>query len=233
MTGWLAGARTSGRVALVLVACLIGVLSSLGASSSGRASSNRAEVGVLKGVSCTHPQSHATVVGKPHLSSVPTLAAVTLSPHNGGLGIVYRFRKPLVVAPAGVLIAWRVFIYRNRNDANQPASGVTLTVQDRGAGWEPSGWTITTALGANLGQVDGNVYINKARDELSVFFPKGFANLRTPFFWYSNEWEIRGFLPTKNNKPDYTVNGSVSFDCPAGINASGQPDPKLLIHAAA
>jgi len=186
---------------------------------------------VRKGIACTHPQTHATVIGKPHLSSVPTLVAVTLSPHDGGLGISYLFHKRLVVAPAGVLIAWRVFIYRNRDDANSPASRVTLTVEDRGVGWEPSGWTITTALGTNLGQVDGNVYINKARDELSVFFPKGFANLRMPFFWYSNELEIRAFLPTKKNKPDYTVNGSVSFDCPAGINASGQPDPKLLLHA--
>jgi hypothetical protein len=145
--------------------------------------------------------------------------------------VTYRLRKPLILAPPGVLISWRVFLYRNRSDANSPDSGITLTVEDRGEGWQPSGWTITTALGANLGQVDGNVYISKSRNELSVFFPKGFANLRTPFFWYSNEWEIRGFLPTKNNKPDYTVNGSVSFDCPLGINAGGQPNPKMLLHA--
>jgi hypothetical protein len=221
-------------VAIVLVACLIGVFASLGASSGGKSTPKRTITSaraVQEGVACTHPQTHATIIGKPHLSSVPTLVAVTLSPHNGGLGISYRFHKRLVLAPAGVLIAWRVFVYRNRDDAANPAAGVTLTVEDRGVGWQPSGWTITTALGTNLGQVDGNVFINKAHDELSVFFPKGFANLRTPFFWYSNEWEIRGFLPTKTNKPDYTVNGSVSFDCPAGINASGQPDPNLLLHA--
>ncbi len=154
-----------------------------------------------------------------------------LSPHDGGLGISYLFRRPLVAAPSGVLIAWRIFIYRSREEATNPASGLTLTVDDRGVGWQPSGWTITTALGTNLGQVDGNVYINKARDELSVFFPKGFANLRPPFFWYSNEWEIRAFLPDKKNKPDYTVNGSVSFDCPDGVNVSGQPDPERLLHA--
>ena len=229
MTSWLSETRI--RASLVVLACLVGIVSTMGASTRGQTTSNKRNVAALKGVACTNPQTKPTVVGKPRLSSVPTLVAVTLSPHDGGLGVSYRFRKPLVLAPAGVLISWRVFVYRNRNDANNPASGLTLTVEDRGAGWEPSGWTITTALGTNLGQVDANVYINKARDELSAFFPKGFANLRTPFFWYSNEWEIRGFLPTKNNKRDYTVNGSLSFDCPAAINASGQPDPKLLIHA--
>jgi hypothetical protein len=221
-------------VALVLTACLIGGFASLGASSSAEMTSNRSvtsAAAVQKGISCTHPETHPKVIGKPHLSSIPRLVAVTLQPRNGGLGISYRFQRPLVTAPAGVLISWRVFVYRDRQQAADPAAGITLTVEDRGAGWQPSGWTITTAAGTNLGQVDGNVYINKSRDELSVFFPKGFANLRTPFFWYSNEWEIRAFLPTKKNKPDYTVNGSVSFDCPAGVNASGQPDPRLLLHA--
>lgn len=216
------------------VACLAGIVSTTGASSSSISSPNRSMASpraTQKGITCTHPQLHAKVIGKPHLSSVPALAVVTLSPHDGGLGISYLFRKRLVLAPVGVLIAWRVFVYRDRSDANNPVAGVTLTVEDRGVGWEPSGWTITTALGTSLGQVDGNVYINKARDQLSAFFPKGFANLRTPFYWYSNEWEIRAFMPTKKNEPDYAVNGSISLDCPAGINASGQPDPKLLLHA--
>ena len=180
---------------------------------------------------CTNPQRRATVVGTPRLTSVPALVAVSLYPHAGGLGVTFLFRRPLVMAPAGVLISWRVFVYRHRNDAANPASGQTLNLEDRGAGWEPSGWTITTALGSSLAQIDGNVTINKARDALSVFFPKGFGDVSTPFYWYANEWEFRSFLPTKNpDKPNYAVTGSVSFDCPSGVTASGTPDPKLLLY---
>jgi hypothetical protein len=160
------------------------------------------------------------------------LVSVTLFPRDGGLGVSILFRRPLVVAPEGVLISWRVFLYRHRHDAADPAAGQALNLEDRGAGWEPSGWTITTALGSSAAQVDGNVTINKARNELSVFFPKGFGNMSTPFYWYANEWEFRSFLPTKNpDKPNYAVTGSVSFDCPTGVTASGTPDPKLLLHA--
>lgn len=171
-------------------------------------------------------------MGEPRLHSVPSLAGVTVTPYDGGLAVSFLFRHPLAVAPAGVLISWRVFIYRNRHEADHPADALVLNIEDRGSGWEPSGWTITTALGTTLGQVDGNVVINRARDELSALFPKGFGNMSTPFYWYANEWEIRSFLPTKNpNKPNYRVNGSESFDCPAGTTASGTPDPKLLLHA--
>jgi hypothetical protein len=157
---------------------------------------------------------------------------VTLTPYEGGLAVSFLFKHRLVLAPAGVLISWRVFIYRSRHDAERPADALVLNVEDRGAGWEPSGWTITTALGTTLGQVDGNVVINRAHDELSALFPKGFGNMATPFYWYANEWEIRSFLPTKNpNKPNYSVNGSESFDCPIVTDSSGVPDPKLLLYA--
>ena len=112
------------------------------------------------------------------------------------------------------------------------ASALALNIEDRGAGWEPPGWTITTALGTKLGQVDGNVILSRTHEELSAFFPKGFGDMLPPFYWYANEWEIRAFLPTNNpDKPNYAVNGSESFDCPTGTDASGLPDPKLLLHA--
>jgi len=224
-----------GRLASVLVACFIGAFASLGASSpkavpgAVRATGHDA---VHAPLSCTNPQRRATVIGTPRLKAVPSLSAVTLYPHDGGLGVSISFRRPLVVAPEGVLISWRVFLYRHRHDAANPAAGQTLNLEDRGAGWEPSGWTITTALGGAAAQVDGNVTINKAGNELSVFFPKGFGDMSTPFYWYANEWEFRSFLPTKNpDKPNYAVTGSVSFDCPTGVTASGVPDPKLLLHA--
>lgn len=180
--------------------------------------------------SCKDPQRIATVEGTPRLKSVPSLKVVTVATYDGGLRVFYSFRHRLVLAPAGVLVAWRVFVYRDRQAAKNPAAGLSLTVEDRGTGWEPSGWTITTAEGTTLGQVNGNVGINKARDRLSVFYPRESGDLRTPFYWYANEWEIRAFVPTKNpDKPDYAVNGSVSFDCPAGTDKSGTPNPKLLL----
>ena len=171
-------------------------------------------------------------MGTPRLHSVPLLAGVVVTPFNGGLDVSFLFRHRLVAAPAGVLISWRVFVYRHRHDATDAASALTLNVEDRGAGWEPSGWTITTALGTKLGQVDGNVVLSPTHEQLSAFFPKGFGDLLPPFYWYGNEWEIRAFLPTSNpDKPNYAVNGSESFDCPTGTDAAGLPDPKLLLHA--
>lgn len=181
---------------------------------------------------CIDPQLHATVVGSPRLRSVPALAGVVVTPFNGGLDVSFLFRHRLVAAPAGVLISWRVFVYRHRHDTADAASALALNIEDRGAGWEPPGWTITTALGTKLGQVDGNVILSRTHEELSAFFPKGFGDMLPPFYWYANEWEIRAFLPTNNpDKPNYAVNGSESFDCPTGTDASGLPDPKLLLHA--
>ncbi len=227
--------RSRGQLALVLAICFVGAFATLGASSAKAATEvARAarHVPSHPAPSCTDPQRQATVAGTPHLVSVPLLVAVTLSPHDGGLGVSFLFHRPLVVAPEGVLISWRVFVYRHRHEAADPTAGQTLNIEDRGAGWEPSGWTITTAFGSSLAQVDGNVFINPARDEISAFFPKGIGDMSPPFYWYANELEFRSFLPTKNpNKPDWAVNGSVSFDCPTGVTASGPPDPNLLLHA--
>lgn len=235
MTAQGRGRRRLGTVALVVAACFIVSFVSLGTSATSGAT-GAARTGGLDRAHptsyCTNPQRQATVVGKPDLHSVPSLAGVTVTPYDGGLVVSFVFQHRLVTAPAGVLISWRVFIYRTRHDVDRSANALVLNVEDRGAGWEPSGWTITTALGTALALVDGNVILNRARDELSALFPKGFGNMRTPFYWYANEWEIRSFLPTKNpNKPNYSVNGSESFDCPSGTDASGTPDPKLLLHA--
>lgn len=230
MTAQQTDRRRRGIVAVVLAACFVASFVSLHTSSASGATK---VVGASHPTSgCTKPQLRATVVGNPHLHSVPSLAGVTLTPYEGGLSVSFLFRHRLVVAPAGVLLSWRVFIYRARSDVDHPAKELTLNVEDRGAGWEPSGWTITTALGTSLGRVDGNVVLNRAHDELSALFPKGFGDMRTPFYWYANELEFRSFLPTNNpNKPNYSVNGSESFDCPAGTDSSGIPDPKLLLHA--
>ena len=225
--------RARGRRSVIVVlvvglsASFLGAASASGATGAG--SELRADTTHV-GLSCTDPQRRATVVGKPRIHSVPSLTAVAVTPYEDGLAVSFLFRHRLVVAPAGVLLSWRVFIYRNRHDVDHPASALTLNVEDRGSGWEPSGWTITAALGTNLADVDGNVVLNRTRDELSAFFPKGFGNMRTPFYWYANELAFRSFLPSKN-KPNYSVNGSESFDCPAGTDASGVPDSKLLLHA--
>ena len=91
---------------------------------------------------CTNPQRTLTVQGNPHVTSVPSLGSVSLVPHSGGLTVRFSFRKPFALAPEGVYISWTVYVFRHRSDAANPESTLFLQVEDRGKGWQPTGWTM-------------------------------------------------------------------------------------------
>jgi hypothetical protein len=183
---------------------------------------------------CTDPQRVSTVQGNPHVTSVPPLESVSLVPVFGGLTVSFRFRKPLVLAPEGVYISWTVYIYRHRSDASSYEQGVQLEFQDRGKGWEPSGWTILASTYTDDKPISGDVHMDQARDELSTFFPPGFFNLNPPFYWFAGQEEYRAYLPSSNKAApqDWAVNGAVFTDCPDGVRQGPNSLPyekKLLV----
>jgi hypothetical protein len=179
--------------------------------------------------SCTNPQRASTIQGNPHVNSVPSLESVSLVPSAGGLMVSFKFRKPLVFAPEGVYISWTVFVYRHRSDASNFESRAQLQFQDRGKGWQPTGWTILAAVDSTNNLVTGQVHTNKAHDELTTFFPGGFANLSPPFYWFASQEEYRAYLPRGNpvTSRDWSVYGGVFTDCPSGV----RPDPDSVPYA--
>jgi hypothetical protein len=156
------------------------------------------------------------VYGTPHLSGVPAIEAVTVTPSFGGLLVSYKFSRRFVAAPAGVYDAWTVFLFQDRNDAGNEDKAVQLQIEDRGAGWEPSGWTLLATLGTTNHQVGGNVRTNGAGNVLQTFFPAGFANLEPPFYWFAEQEEDRAYLP-RHSQADFSVNGTITSDCPNGV----------------
>ncbi|HTT88857.1 MAG TPA: hypothetical protein VMF65_04825 [Acidimicrobiales bacterium] len=172
---------------------------------------------------CTNPQQVSTVQGNPHVVSVPSLESVGLVPKSGGLMVTFKFHKPFAPAPEGVYIAWSVFVFRHRSDAQNVNSGLQLQVEDRGRGWQPTGWTILASIGTADNLVEGQVHTNKAHDEFTTFFPGGFSNLNPPFYWFASQEEYRAYLPMGKNAAtrDWNVYGAVFTDCPAGV----RPDP--------
>jgi hypothetical protein len=182
--------------------------------------------------SCASSRWASTVTGTPDIGTVPAIQAVTITPGFGGLLVSYKFKKPLVTAPEGVYYAWTVFLFPRRSDAAHLEKAVQLQVEDRGAGWEPSGWTLLAALGANDDQVEGNVRTNRAHNVLQTFFPAGFANLGPPFYWFAEQEEDRAYLPraSKTDHQDFSVNGTITSGCPNGvIGAYGMPNAAKLI----
>jgi hypothetical protein len=175
------------------------------------------------------------VSGTPDLASVPDIETISLTPVGGGLSLDFKFREPFELAPAGVYISWTVYVYRSRNDASNPQAPVELQVEDRGAGWEPSGWTILASQGLNAENVSGEVRTDKVRDEIRTLFPAGFANIQPPFYWYASQVEYRAYLPKQRGAQDWSVNGSVTTDCPAGVRADPSadqlPDGSKLLRA--
>lgn len=184
---------------------------------------------------CRDPQQVGTVQGTPDLTGVPMLKYVKVVPSRGGLSVSFKFRKPIVLAPEGVYIAWTVYVYRHRHDASSYSKGTELQFQDRGKGWEPTGWAIVASTPASTTPVHGNVHIDRARDELSTYFPAGFANLRPPFYWFASQQEFRAYLPraSKTAHQDWSVNGSVYSDCPSGVRLgpTSLPIPARLLTA--
>jgi len=151
--------------------------------------------------------------------------------------VSYRFRTPLVLAPEGVYLSWTIYVYRHRSDAGKSQRAVGLQVEDRGKGWEPTGWTILASIGTDASPVDGSVQTDAARDELSTFFPAGFTNLQPPFYWFASQEEYRAYLPEANkaHPQNWNVNGSVTTDCPAGVRLTPNslPDAARLLSAGA
>jgi len=182
---------------------------------------------------CTNPQPVPTVQGNPHITTVPSLESVSLVPSSGGLTVSFRFRKPLVYAPEGVYIAWTVYLYRHRVDASSFNRSVELEFQDRGIGFEPTGWTIVASTYTSQTPLGGNVQINEAHNQLTTFFPAGFVDLNPPFFWFASQEEFRAYLPQPNTAApqDWSVNGAIFTDCPAGVRHDPNSAPyvtKLL-----
>ena len=187
--------------------------------------------------SCTNPQPSSTVQGTPDVRSVPQIESIGLVPRAGGLVVSYKFRTPLVLAPEGVYLSWVIYVYRHRSDAGAPQRAVELQVEDRGKGWEPSGWTILASIGTDASPVAGSVQTDTAGDQLSTFFPAGFTNLRPPFYWFASQEEYRAYLPVANkaHPQNWNVNGSVTTDCPVGVRVSPNslPDGAKLLSAGA
>jgi hypothetical protein len=180
----------------------------------------------------------ATMVnGTPDVAAddIPAVRSVQITPSLGGLLVVYKFRKGFALAPEGVYFAWTVYIYRHRADANNPVQTIELQIEDRGLGWEPSGWTVLASTYYNSSPVAGQIRTDKARDTIATYFPAGFTNLQPPFFWYASQEVFRGYLPrnSRAHHQDFSVNGSIVNDCPRGVRtgAYSLPDPAKLLLA--
>lgn len=176
---------------------------------------------------CTNPQRASTVQGDPHIAAVPALQSVSLRPNSGGLTVSFKFHKPIVFAPEGVYISWTVFLYRHRGDASNYKGGVRLQFQDRGKGWQPTGWTILAVVGSTNNLLSGEVHANQANNELTTFFPGGLANLTPPFYWFATQEEYRAYLPVGSRvaSRDWKVYGAVFTDCPAGVRSDPDSSP--------
>ncbi len=164
------------------------------------------------------------VTGTPDVAAhaVPAIRSVQLTPYLGGLLVRYRFRPGFALAPEGVYFAWSVYVYRHRADANNSVLAVQLQIEDRGKGWEPSGWSVLASTYYQAQPVAGQVRTDKARDEIATYFPAGFVNLKPPFYWYASQEVFRGYLPKKSKTAhqDWSVNGSIVNDCPSGVRSS-------------
>jgi hypothetical protein len=143
--------------------------------------------------------------------------------------VTVKFREPLVLAPEGVYISWTVYVYRHRINAASFHNDVELEFQDRGQGFEPSGWTLVASTYTDQSPVIGDVHTDDKRDELTAFFPAGFVDLSPPFYWFASQEEFRAYLPRPNTAApqDWSINGAVYTDCPAGV----RPDPNSAPYA--
>ena len=230
-------ARTGRCGAVLAVAGVLATATCTAASAAQTAPRSASVAPVVTSFSCTNPQHTSTVQGNPDVAAVPQVESISLVPHAGGLLVAYKFRGPVVLAPEGVYLSWAIYVYRHRSDAGKPEEAVELQVENRGKGWEPTGWTILASVGTEASPVDGSVQTDAAGDELSTFFPAGFTNLRPPFYWFASQEEYRAYLPEANkaHPQNWNVNGSVTTDCPAGVRPTPNslPDGARLLSAGA
>jgi hypothetical protein len=220
----------AGALALMTVPCT--------ATSTAQTAPGSGLVGAVASTfSCTNPQHASTVQGNPQVTAVPRIQSISLVPRAGGLVVTYKFRAPLVLAPEGVYLSWAIYVYRHRSDAAKAQLAVELQVENRGKGWEPTGWTILASIGTDATPVEGSVQTDPAGDQLTTFFPAGFTNLRPPFYWFASQEEYRAYLPQANkaHPQNWNVNGSVTTDCPAGVrrNPNSLPNGARLLSAGA
>jgi hypothetical protein len=219
-------------VALGTVACGATKAPQSAKPHAARRAVAKATVAAGDASSCTSSRWVSTVTGTPDIVTIPAIEAVTVTPSFGGLMVSLNFKKPFEPAPEGVYDAWTVFLFQRRSQAASVDNAVQLQIEDRGAGWEPSGWTLLATLGADDSLVSGNVHINKARNILQTFFPAGFANLDPPFYWFAEQEELRAYLPrpSKTDRQDFSVNGTISSGCPDGVlGPYGTPNAAKLI----
>jgi len=207
--------------------------SALGAGvTTGHTTSSSVVAGAT---SCNYSSRFSHIQGTPDVTKLPSLESVSLVPEDGGLMVTYQFRKPLVLAPEGVYFSWSVTIYRHRSDAARYNGGVTLEVQYRGAGWEPTGWTATVAGPGVESPVQGGIESDKLFNRFQEYFPSGLVDLKPPFYWYATEEIYRAYMPQKSSSSpqNFNVNGTIVTDCPGGIRQKpyNLPEGSRLIFA--
>jgi hypothetical protein len=232
------GSAPAGAALAALAALAgLGLAGAQGAAAAPRAPRPAARTGSTAGSYTCDTVGKEMVNGTPDVAAgaVPAIRSVQIAPSLGGLLVVYKFRKGFALAPEGVYFAWTVFIYRHRVDASNPVQTIELQIEDRGLGWEPTGWSVLASTYYNSSPVAGQVRTDAARDALATFFPGGFANLKPPFYWYASQEVFRGYLPRKSkvHHQDFSVNGSIVNDCPSGVRAGtySLPDPAKLLAA--
>jgi hypothetical protein len=228
-TKWSRGAMAG--IAVVLAGCgsTHGAAHSTGARSTVARSSAADSALSSTGTSCTYPAKFSNVWGTPKVPAPPSLESVSLAPQSTGLLVTYTFSKPLVLAPEGVYFSWTVYIFRHRSDAARYNRGVSLQIQDRGAGWEPTGWTVLVSSPSGNATVEGGISTNSKFDRIQMLFPSRGVNLRPPFYWFASEEVYRAYMPqkSKSDPQNYYINGALTTDCPGDIRHDPQSLPKL------
>ena len=229
------------RSTLTLLACPFGLLATLVALSSPAAGATAHQAGnppgARDGSYACDAVGKSMVNGTPDIAAgaVPAIRSVQIAPSLGGLLVQYKFRKGFAPAPEGVYFAWTIYIYHHRADANNPLQTIELQIEDRGLGWEPTGWSVLASTYYSSSPVPGDVRTDATHNSLATFFPGGFANLSPPFYWYASQEVFRSYLPTKSklNHQDFSINGSIVNDCPSGVRADpySLPNPQKLLNA--
>jgi hypothetical protein len=180
--------------------------------------------------SCDHWGS--VINGKPDVTSAPAVKSAKLTSAPGGLLVSISFTKPFLYAPEGVYFAWDVYMFHRRADAVPRGRATLLQIEDRGKGWQPSGWTVLASTYDNGFPTGQPIGMDKARNELVVYFPTRVVSTQVPFYWYVSQEAYRAYLPDGND-PDWAVNGSLTAFCPAGVQADPYtlPVPSKLLES--
>jgi len=168
--------------------------------------------------------------GTPELSAVPAITEIALEPSSGGLVVSVRFAKAIPPAPEGVYFAWDVYMFRERADAVNPGKATLLQIEDRGKGWEPTGWTLLESTYQDNVLLREDIVTDTARDQLLAYFPTAVGNVKGPFFWYASQEAYRVYLPDGSG-PRWDIYGSLAAYCPPGVEADPYTPPvpaKLL-----